>query len=115
MDILSIRARVVFRNTKGGGRQQPPVDTNEYRPHVVIGDRNQKEALFADDGRTLVEEYLAVVFTGDGRPMEFDKEWDVVLRLWNDAADYSGLVPGATFTIREGGHIVGSGEVLEKV
>lgn len=114
MDVPSIRARVMFKNTEGGGRQHPPVDTTEYRPHVVIGDRNQKEAHFADDGRTLVEDYLAVVFTGDGQAMEFDKEWDVVLRLWNDAADYSGLAPGATFTIREGGQIVESGEVLDK-
>jgi len=79
----------------------------------VIGDRNQKEPAVADDGRTLIEDYLPVVFTGDGQVMEFDKEWSVKLRLWNPGADYSGLVTGTTFTIREGGHIVGSGEVID--
>lgn len=55
----------------------------------------------AEDGRTVTEDYLAVVFLGYGKEMEFGKEWDVYLRLWNPAADYSKLVPGATFTIRE--------------
>lgn len=103
----------MFRSTEDGGRSQPAWDTNKYRPHIVIGDRDQKEAVLATDGRTLIEDYLPVVFTGEGQVMEFGKEWLVELRLWNPGADYSGLVTGATFTIREADRIVGSGEVVK--
>lgn len=111
--VPSILALVVFRNAQDGGKQQPAWDSNKYRPHIVIGDRDQTDPVVGGDGRTLIEDYLPVVFSGDGQVMEFDKEWPVELRLWHPGADYSGLVTGTTFTIREAGHIVGSGKVVD--
>jgi hypothetical protein len=107
----TIQATVKFRDTRSGGRKLPPIDSLQYRPHIVIGDPDQKEALFEADGRTLTEEYLGVVFTGDGRTLELGKEWIVGMRLFHLEGGYSDLVPGVTFTIREGGVIVGSGTV----
>ncbi len=109
----TIRARVKFRDTESGGRKLPPVDSTQYRPHVVIGDPNQDKPLLADDGRTLTEEYLGVAFTGNGRKMEFGENWVVELRLFHNEYPNTKLTSGVTFTVREGGRIVGSGVVLE--
>ena len=111
-DVPCVQVRLVFKSPQDGGRRTAPVDSAGYRPHIVVGERNQKTAITGADGHTLAENYLAVAFTGDGRILAFDREWDVRLRLWNTAADYSALFPGATFTIREDARIVGSGEVL---
>ncbi len=109
----TIRARVNFRDAKSGGREVPPIDSTQYRPHIVIGDPNQDKPLLAEDGRTLTEEYLGVVFLGDGREMRFGDNWVVPLCLFHNEYPYTKLTPGATFTVREGGQIVGSGVVLD--
>ncbi len=58
------------------------------------------------------EEYLGVMFTAwpdgyvNGASSEFQME------LWyHPRVDYAKAIPGATFTIREGGRIVGHGVI----
>jgi hypothetical protein len=111
--VPTIAARVTFLSPREGGRQFPAANHQEYRPHVVVGDPTQRKALTAKDGRTLIEEYLGVCFTGDGRKFLPGRTYDVTLKLiYHPQVNYDALTSNATFTIREGGTIVGFGKVL---
>ena len=76
-------------------RLKPPFGTT-YRPHFVV------------KGTT---EYLGIQFTKlDIVPFEEETLGDVDLLY--DGVDYSALVKGVTFEIREGSHVVGEGIVV---
>ena len=54
-----IECEITFLTETEGGRQSPPL-LNGYRPHFVVGDPNQREAI---RGRHhLTEDYLGVLF-----------------------------------------------------
>jgi len=98
-ELPTILARVAFLTPREGGRSFDVRDAPEYRPYLVVGS---------------TEDYLAVRFAGDGRTLPAGRDHDVRMTLvYFDETDYSRLVPGATFTIREGPRVVGSGTVLE--
>ena len=107
-------ARVTFLAPDEGGRPVPAHDSPLYRPHIVIGDPGQREALYVQGhGRLGAETYLGVCFTGDGRLLAVGVPAVVRLRLmYFPKVDYSTVVPGATFTIREGGRVVGYGDIV---
>ncbi len=105
---------MTFLTQAEGGRKSPAWNFDRYRPHVVVGDPDQREVLLAEYGRTAVEAYLGVCFDGDGEEMLPGKQYEVsLLLLYFGAVEYEELVSGAAFTIREGHRIVGFGEVLE--
>ncbi len=82
-----------------------------YRPHLVVGDPDQKEVI-VDSNNTIQEDYLGITFISQNEPLIQEKEVIAkVLKVYSDI-DYSNLISGATFTIREGGSIVGNGCVL---
>ena len=111
-DRFKIGARVTILSAEDGGRAQPAVDSPSYRPHLVVGDAAQRVAVTAADGRTLVEDYLGVGFLGTGMCLDPGRSHEVqLLLLYHPEVNYEALQLGATFTIREGGHIVGFGEV----
>ena len=58
-------------------------------------------------------EYLGVRFVGGPQPV-FDVPAVFELFLMYPEVDYSPLVPGAAFTVREGGRVVAKGRVLER-
>lgn len=106
-----IECLVTFLPESEGGRRSAPAFTTIYRPHVVVGNPTQRKAIIKN--RMLQEEYLGVVFLSGQSPFEFNKPLFVQLGLmYYPNVDYSQLVLGATFTIREGGNIVGYGEVV---
>lgn len=114
MEQVRISARITFLSEEHGGRTHPAWNSRKYRPHVVVGDPSQRQVLTAEDGRTLTETYLGVCFEGDGSEMPQEEELEVSLILaYYPADEYEELTPGATFTLREGGSIVGYGEVLQ--
>ena len=76
-------------------REMPPFGT-AYRPHLVV------------KGTT---EYLGVQFTNIDK-VSFGEEILSGVELLYDGVDYSALVIGAAFEIREGTHIVGEGVVI---
>ena len=79
----------------GAYRQKPPFGTT-YCPHFVV------------KGTT---EYLGIRFANlDDVP--FGKETLSDVELLYDGVDYSALVKGAAFEIREGAHTVGEGVVI---
>ena len=109
-----VRAQVTFLSPSEGGRSGIAYNTAQYMPHLVVGDPSQRAPITAQDGRTLVEEYLGVGFTGAGDEMEPGRPYVVELSLlYSPQVNYDALVPGATFTIREGGRIVGFGSVTQ--
>ena len=110
--VSKISALVTFLPTEEGGRAHPAHDSSNYMPHVVVGDPSQRVAL-VDESGTSTESYLGVRFTGDGQQLTPGLEHEVQLQLlYVGRVDYSALVPAATFTIREGGRVVGFGSVV---
>jgi hypothetical protein len=131
-DIQRIDCEVTFlARTRFGPINWPKIlSGNGYRPHLVVGDPNQREAKIATrtyevenpDGTRRIEtannfideEILAVAFE-DGPPNPQIGESlrvTLVLMFWPHPA-YEKLVPGATFTVREGVSVVGYGKVLK--
>jgi hypothetical protein len=80
-------------------------------PHVVVGDPGQREPRIS--GNTIIEHYLGVLVADAPDEIPPGGSAEITLRLmyWPDEK-YEQLVPGATFTVREGPKIVGFGRVL---
>jgi hypothetical protein len=99
--VPNIRAEVTFLPTTAGGRRSLPSPiSGQYMPHLVV------------EGGA---EYLGVRFVAGPQP-EFGVRGEFVLALaYHPNVDYSALVPGAAFTVREGTQVVGAGRVIESV
>ena len=109
-----LKVKVKFFSEENGGRQLLPEDLlsiGTYRPHFVVGNPEQKEAL-VDENNTSQENYLGIVFISQAGTIKAGKEIEAVITTVYPEVDYSSLVSGATFTIREGKSIVGNGEVI---
>jgi len=111
-----VEAVLTFRSVSEGGRVIPPgvLTGLQYRPHIVIGDPAQKEAIVGTD-RVVAEEYLGVAFASGPTPVPIGEEIQVHMMLiyWPDF-DYRKVLPGATFTLREGARIVGHGRITKR-
>ena len=84
-----------------------------YRPHVLVEDPAQRATIGANGKGS--EEYLGVQF----QPASLHLLPGCSAKVWMDliyhpSVDYARLVPGATFTIREGAKVVGFGKVLQR-
>ena len=77
----------------------PNSNSGIYRPHIV------------NDGTT---EYLGIEFESSNLK-EFDKEDKAIIRSLYNLDMYEKLIPGVSFTIREGRKIVGKGKVESKI
>lgn len=108
-----LKVRVTLFSVRNGGRPVPPdvLACGSYRPHLVVGDPNQKRAQ-VDEKNQSIENYLGVNFLTQDEPLEPEKTISAEIETVYAGVDYSALKKGATFTIREGGSIVGNGEVL---
>lgn len=108
-----VEAEITFLSPAEGGRETPPVlifSTGIYRPHIVMGDPNQRKAITS--GREIKETYLGIVFVSGPDQVYFGKQLvaEFVL-MYYPQPEHESVVPGATFTIREGPNIVGYGQV----
>ena len=112
-ELPRIEVEVTFIPAAEGGRAEPPLlvtPDGSYRPHLVVGDPRQRRAVLA--GHFIDETYLGVAFVSGPERVEFDRAFTAELALIFDPHPaYDALVPGATFTIREGARVVGFGEV----
>jgi hypothetical protein len=109
-----VSAKVTLLPDLGGERG---IGGAQYRPHIVLGPTSQRRAVVAD-GNTLVELYLGVVVVSGPQVLRPGEEASVDLALvyWANTPDaYAGVVLGVTFTVREGGNIVGYGRVESRV
>jgi hypothetical protein len=92
------------------------IQGRQYRPHIVLGPTSQRRAIVAE-GNLLAEQYLGVVFwSGPDQLLPgVPAQVSLALAYFEDApAQYAGVVPGAPFTLREGGSIVGFGVVNQR-
>ncbi|MFT3664991.1 hypothetical protein [Piscinibacter sp.] len=106
-----MRTVVQMNYTLNGHRS---LKERQYWPHLVVGNPEQREALIGE-GNVLLERYLGVcAWSGPDRILP-GQQAEVLFALpYGTPEDnlYSELLPGATFTIREGSKIVGSGRVI---
>jgi hypothetical protein len=108
-----IEAEVTFIPESEGGRKKPPENLtgNTYRPHLVIGDPTQRQARLI--GNFIDEEMLGIAFTSSPDKVQVGKTFTAILELaFYPHPAYDALVPGTTFTIREGPQIVAYGRVI---
>src|SRR5687767_11390372 len=108
-ELARIMADVTFIPSSEGGRETQPVllwSGGSYRPHIVVGDPKQRRAVTI--GNVIQETYLGVVFLSGPEKVEFGEPILVEMALlYYPNPVYDSLVPGATFTIREGPKVVG--------
>ena len=108
-----IEAEVTFIPESEGGRKSPPahLSGNVYRPHLVIGDPTQRQAKRV--GNDIDEVMLGIGFTAGPEAVQINQTFTAVLQLaFYPHTAYDAVVPGATFTIREGPKIVAYGRVV---
>ena len=109
-----IECSITFLTRSEGGRSLPlprgGLSGNGYRPHLVIGDPAQRHSVSVD-GRG-IEEYIGVAFHDGPAVPEAGTEMTTVLTLmYYPHPMYDKLKPGVTFTVQEGAHVVGFGNV----
>ncbi len=110
-----VKATLTVLSESEGGRCSPILDHPLYRPHIVIGDPQQRTAIVGPDGKG-TENYLGINFFGDGRPLMPGREHKVGFALvYYPKVDYSEAVKGATFTVREGSRVVAFGQITSDV
>src|SRR5260370_42169306 len=102
-----ITAQITFLPPSEGGREVLPMDWSggQYRPHLVMCDPNQRKALLVSN--VAQENYLGVAFVGGSANVVAGQPFvaELALLYWPNVS-YDALVPGATFTILEGPHVV---------
>lgn len=91
-----VEAEVTFLSTEQGGRRSLPAAWGNYMPHLVV-----------DDG-----EYLGVRFVSGPIPSPGVPGLFVLELMYHPAVCYEQLQPGVSFTVREGGKVVGVGRAL---
>jgi hypothetical protein len=110
------RAEMTFIPKSEGGRSTPPILDRgcEYRPAIVLGDPNQRKPILR--GNQIIETYIGIGFRSYQHKVEFNEPLNAELVLVHPLPIYEKtIVEGATFTIREGGFIVGFGKVTESL
>lgn len=97
-DAPLVSTEVTFLSQSDGGRRSvPPLPWGSYMPHaVVVG----------------TSEYLGVRFVDGPQPRVSVPDIFVLSLMHHPRVDYSALIPGAQFTLREGGTIVATGRVV---
>lgn len=106
-----VQTRVTLLPELSRGRRL--LTTGQYRPHIVIGPQSQRAPICK--GNICTEKYLGVMFVGGPDAINPGESSEVSLALmYFPEESYDEVIPGATFTIREGPLIVGFGVVLSR-
>jgi len=116
-----IESEVVLLSAEEGGRSAPVLPfayRGGLRPHIVLQDRavrKPKISTQAGHPNIILDDYLGVEFWTVPDPVPVSSAFSLTMRLaYYPAPMYNGCVPGATFTIREGGRITGHGEIKRR-
>ena len=130
--VPQMECEVTFLSEQEGGRKTglPTLSGGKYRPLLVIGDPNQRQAKivgrmmpveYADGSKGeqwtdkyIDEEHLGVIFESGPDSGEVGKPLTITVSLpfWSPIPEFEKFEPGVTFTLREGSVIVGFGRAL---
>ncbi len=112
-----ITAEVTFLRAEEGGRSHPPTFDlqNRYMPHIVIESPDVRHSA-KDSSAKGCEEYQGVAFLEGPLNYEAGRAGQFVLELmYYPDLPYTDVQPWATFTVREGGKVVGHGLVIGRI
>jgi len=112
-----IIAEIIMLPQADGGRSRGiNIDNNaRYMPHLVVDDRSNRTAKTEVNG-VLTEHYMGVLFEpaqSSTDPLSGSGRYPLRL-MYHPNVDYNSLLAGTTFTVREGGRIVGHGIVIQR-
>jgi translation elongation factor EF-Tu-like GTPase len=112
-----IEAEVTFLSPDEGGRVHPPnlLAAGRYMPHLVVQEPDVRKAKGVQ-GNLIQEDYLGVAFlTGPSEVLAGRLGRFTLELMYHPHVEYDAFQAGATFTVREGGKIVGFGRVIGRV
>ncbi len=109
-----IEVEATFLASEQGGRQlMPDLGAGRYMPHLVVQPPGVRTAVV--EGNHGVEDYLGIAFVAGPEPVIAGRSGHFTIELlYHPSVNYEPLQEGTTFTIREGGHVVGYGTVVRK-
>lgn len=112
-----IEVELTLLTEEDGGRKLPLSLEDEkvfYRPHIVIGNVSQREAIRDPKTGWGIEEYLSVQFRPCQQTLHPGDTAHLILDLlFYPSIEYEKVKPQAEFTLREGSKIVGHGKVVD--
>lgn len=92
----------------------PGLSSGRYMPHIVIQSSDVR-APKAIDGNMIVDDYLGVRFlSGPEEPIPEQRLECEMELMYHPSVDYDAAREGATFTVREGGKVIGFGVVTSR-
>jgi translation elongation factor EF-Tu-like GTPase len=107
-----IDAEIVFLSKEEGGRTHRIFEG--YRPHIVIQSRSIRVATYDERGMGN-EHYLGVRFLRCPAEYTVGTSANFTMELMHHPrVDYSTAVTGQEFTVREGGRVIGHGEITAR-
>lgn len=109
---MEIIVSLKFLSPEEGGRKRKFILTNIYRPHFVssidLFDIETNVITYQED-----DHYMGVDFPFSYRIVEPNVAYEETVRLvYYPEVDYTSLITGSYFTVREGGRVVAFGEVV---
>jgi len=109
-----IRAFVTFLSPENGGRaRMPGLASGQYMPHLVIQSPDIRRAKVIDG--MCADDYLGVRFLSAPTEIFPELSLDCEMELmYFPRVDYNAVREGSTFTIREGGRVIGFGVVTKR-
>jgi hypothetical protein len=112
-EVIDVEVRFLAPE-EGGLQAAPRLDgtrASSYRPHLVVGDSTHD--VHWPDG-SLGKDYIGVAFVGGPNHVSLGETVAARCIFMFPDQDNSGVVPGATFTLREGARIVAEGKVVSR-
>ena len=109
----TVEAQITFLTEEAGGRASlPDFSSGSYMPHIVVQPPHVRKAVLSDSN-LVAEDYLGVRFLTGPRTYAAGQSGLFAFELtYFPEVNYASIKDGATFTIREGGKVVGFGEVM---
>ena len=110
-----IRAHVTFLSHENSGRKTlPGLTSGSYMPHIVIQPPDIRTP-HVSNGNVIVDDYLGVRFLCAPKEPLAEQTLECELELmYHPRVNYDAVRDGVTFTVREGGKIIGFGVVMKR-
>lgn len=92
----------------------PDLSSGQYMPHIVVQSPDVR-APKVINGNVIVDDYLGIRFLSGPAQIVRDQASDCEFELmYHPNVSYDSVYEGATFTVREGGKVIGFGVVTHR-